>query len=149
MAVVEESDLFLAQYEMDAENIRYAKEIQWRIPTVTIGLYSAVVAALSFWKQAGLSVSGFTVVLLLLALGVLGVLGLYMINGVRKNLCGYRRRQNAISSFAFPDNFKEHAISPDEYIRNKFTDIVFQGSFSLVIGAGWLALYLLLRAIAS
>ena len=144
VAPVSDAEAFLAQYQMDSENLRYAKEIQWRIPSVLIALEGAVIAALSFWKQAGLAIPRTAIVLLIIALGIFSLLGLYLLNGTRKNLRGYRQRQFEIASYGFSNEFHRHAIDPRDYLRNKVTDVIFQTSFSAIVLASWIALSMML-----
>lgn len=138
------SDAFLLQYQLDSENIRYAKEIQWRIPSLLVALYSTVIVALSFWKQAKLDVQRLPAILFIVALGIFGGLGIYLLNGIRKNLKGYRKRQEAISAHSFEEEFHEVAIKPRDYIRNKKADVLFQVAFSLIIGICWFALLIII-----
>ncbi len=56
-------------------------------------------------------------------------LGIYLLNGIRKNLKGYRKRQEAISAHSFEEEFHEVAIKPRDYIRNKKADVLFQVAF--------------------
>ena len=137
-------DIFLLQYQLDTENIKYAKEIQWRIPSLLVALYSAVIAALSFWKQAKLDVQILPAILFMIALGAFGGLGIYLLNGIRKNLKGYRKRQEAISAYSFEDTFHQVAIKPSDYIRNKWIDILFQVAFSIIIVLCWIALLIMM-----
>ena len=144
---VSATDTFIMQYQIDAENIRYAKEIQWRIPSVLVAIDSAVIAALSFWKQPNSTIPKTTAVLLIIALGLFGGLGMFLLNGVRMNLKGYRNRQNAISTHSFANEFHRYAIKPQDYIRNKWIDILFQASFSTIICLSWVALSLMLLGV--
>jgi ABC-type branched-subunit amino acid transport system permease subunit len=132
-------DTFLLQYQLDTEDIKYAKEIQWRIPTVLVALYSAVIAALSFWKQANLVVKRLPAVLFIIALFAFGAIGIVSLNGNRKTMNGYRKRQERISSTSFEMEFHKIAIKPVEYVRNKSVDFIFQIAFSIIILLSWLA----------
>ena len=93
---------YLTQYRIDVDNLRYAKELQWRTLYYTIGLDAALFALL-------LNVKGKPLVLAVLGMALLSMLATVaafcLLCGITRLLPQYRRRQARIVRRHFPAAF--------------------------------------------